>query len=208
MSIAETFIAGIQDKFQLNRVPAVLLGGGLSSIVSIIYATNGGLFILDTVDYFINQFGVALAGLFEVIFVSWYLKQLKPLQSHANAVSDIRIGTWWRICLSVITPIVLGYMMFDNLRQNLLSEYEDYPRELIFNFGWSVAIGVMLLATLMTMKKWNKDQIEIPSTFDKKEGAINMDLSCNHYDDWWYRCYLGRFNVKRYPCLEKVREKN
>ena len=169
LSIAETFISGIQDKFQLNRVPAVLLGGGLSAIVSIIYATNGGLFILDTVDYFINQFGVALAGLFEVIFVSWYLKQLKPLQSHANAVSDIRIGTWWRICLSVITPIVLGYMMFDNLRQNLLSEYEDYPRELIFNFGWSVAIGVMLLATLMTMKKWNKDQIEIPSTFDKKE---------------------------------------
>src|SRR5699024_9524979 len=59
LSIAETFIAGIQDKFQLNRVPAVLLGGGLSAIVSIIYATNGGLFILDTVDYFINQFGVA-----------------------------------------------------------------------------------------------------------------------------------------------------
>ncbi|MGE6257544.1 sodium-dependent transporter [Heyndrickxia sporothermodurans] len=169
MSIIETFVAGVQEKFNVSRNLSVSIGGGLAAIISLLYATQGGLNYLDTVDYFINQFGVALAGLFEVVFIAWFVKQLKPLQQHADAVSDIKLGAWWRICLSFITPVVLGYMMYDNLRQNLLNEYGGYPRELIFNYGWSVAIGVIIIATLFSMKNWKKEQLNIPVTSNQKE---------------------------------------
>ena len=96
-------------------------------------------------------------------------KQLKPLQNHADAISDIKLGAWWRICLSIITPVVLGYMMYDNLRQNLLKEYGDYPREFIFNFGWTVAIGVIVVATLMGIKRWKEDQLQLPVSSNQKE---------------------------------------
>ncbi len=39
ISIVETFIAGVQDKFKLSRTKAVIIGGGLSALVSIIFAT-------------------------------------------------------------------------------------------------------------------------------------------------------------------------
>ncbi|WP_243290417.1 sodium-dependent transporter [Bacillus sp. FJAT-47783] len=165
LSILETFVAGVQEKFNISRTKSVLFGGGLASLVSILYSTQGGLYFLDVVDYFINQFGVALAGLFEVIAIAWFARELKNLQKHADDVSDIKLGAWWRICLSIITPVVLGYMMFDNLRTNLTSEYGDYPREFIFNFGWTVAIGAILIGVLFSMKK-NSNQTSI--SYDKE----------------------------------------
>lgn len=158
ISIVETFVAGVQEKFNVSRTKAVAFGGGLSALVSLIFATKGGLYFLDSVDYFINQFGVAMAGLFEVIAIAWFVKELKNLQSHANSMSDIQIGAWWRICLGVITPIVLGYMMFDNLRNNLTAPYGDYPLGFLFSWGWTVAIGAMLVGVLFTIKRNKVDQ--------------------------------------------------
>jgi len=171
ISIVETYIAGIQDKFNISRTKAVLFGGGITAIVSLAFATQNGLNLLDVADYFINQFGVAMAGLFEVIFIAWFAKQLKPLQAHADSVSDIRLGAWWRISLSVITPVVLGYMMFDNLRQNLIGEYGDgaYPREFLFKYGWTIAIGAILVGVLFTLKPWKNHALEQPAFEDEKE---------------------------------------
>ncbi|MDX8365945.1 sodium-dependent transporter [Cytobacillus sp. IB215665] len=161
ISIVETYVAGVQDKFKVSRPVAVLIGGGLSAIISIIFATQGGLYFLDSADYFINNFGVALAGLFEVIAVAWLARELKNLQSHANSVSDIRLGVWWRLSLGVITPVVLGYMMFDNLRTNLTTEYGGYPREFLFNWGWTVAIGAILIGVLLTLKKFDSQTLSM-----------------------------------------------
>lgn len=172
ISIAETYIAGIQEKFNVSRVKAVIFGGGLTAIISLVFATQNGLNLLDVADYFINQFGVAMAGLFEVIFIAWFAKELKPLQSYANSVSDIQIGAWWRICLAIITPVVLGYMMFDNLRQNLIGDYEDYPREFLFSYGWTVALGAMFFGVLLTLKPWKGQDLNYNATVKKEEAGL------------------------------------
>ncbi|MGN8645293.1 sodium-dependent transporter [Gracilibacillus sp. HCP3S3_G5_1] len=154
ISISETYIAGLQEKFSISRGKAVLFGGGLALIASLFYATQGGLNLLDTVDYFINNYGVALAGLFEVVAIAWFARSLKDLQSHADSISDIKLGIWWRICLGIITPIVLGYMMLQNLRTEVSRPYEDYPIDFLFTYGWVVAIGAMFVGALLTIKKW------------------------------------------------------
>ncbi|KAB7670772.1 sodium-dependent transporter [Bacillus sp. B1-b2] len=157
ISIVETFISGIQDKFNVSRTKAVLTSGLVATAVSLIYATNGGLYILDVVDYFINNFGIVTAGLVEVILIAWFFKGLKGLQSHTNELSDIRIGAWWRFCLSVVTPIVLGYMMFDNIRQNIEENYGGYPTKLIFFAGILVVIASIIIGVLLSLKKWKSN---------------------------------------------------
>lgn len=153
ISIVETYVAGVQEKFNVSRGKSVAFGGGLAALISILFATQGGLFFLDIVDYFINNFGVALAGLVEVIAVAWLVRELKNLKDHANEVSDIRLGAWWSICLGVITPIVLGYMMFDNIRTALSTPYGDYPTGLLISAGWVVAIGAIIVGILFSLKK-------------------------------------------------------
>lgn len=172
ISIVETFVAGIQDKFNISRVKAVAFGGGLSALISLLYATQGGLFFLDAADYFVNQFGIALAGLVSVIIVAWFLRKLPELQDHANGVSDFRTGLWWKVCLGVITPIVLGYMFIQNTITNLTSNYEDYPTSFLLLSGWGVAIAVIVVGFIFAAVKWQKNALEMPK--DKNEKGVEQ----------------------------------
>lgn len=156
ISIVETYVAGLQEKFNISRTKSVLIGGGLSAVISIMFATKGGLFFLDVADYFINNFGVALAGLIEVIAIAWFARELKNLQGHANAISDMRLGAWWRVCLSIITPIVLGYMMFDNIRTNIAENYEGYETWFVTAYGWVIAAAVIIIGVIFSLIKWDK----------------------------------------------------
>ncbi len=172
ISIVETFVAGIQDKFNISRVKAVAFGGGLSALISLLYATQGGLFFLDAADYFVNQFGIALAGLVSVIIVAWFLRKLPELQDHANGISDFRTGLWWKVCLGVITPIVLGYMFIQNTIINLTSNYEDYPTSFLLLSGWGVAIAVIVVGFIFAAVKWQKNALEMPN--DKNEKGVEQ----------------------------------
>lgn len=161
ISICETFISGLQDKFGITRGQSVLFGGGLAGLVSFVYATRGGMYFLDAADYFINQFGVAALGLVEVVLVAWILRKIGVFKKHANEISDIRLGSWWVISIGLITPIVLGYMMIDLLRLNLTrsfdtetGNYEGYSDMFINVGGWSIAIGVLVIGIIIGLTKW------------------------------------------------------
>ena len=167
MSITETYVAGFSEKFGISRIKAVLFGGGLAALISILFATQGGLNFLDIVDYFINQFGVAALGLVEVIMVVWILRKTDGLQTHANKLSDIRLGAWWKICLGIITPIVLGYMMFGLLKLNILQQwdtdtgnYGNYSDMFVITSGVAVAAAALVLGILFSLGKWHKDHAD------------------------------------------------
>jgi NSS family neurotransmitter:Na+ symporter len=168
ISIVETFVAAVQDKFKISRIKAVIIGGGSSALISILFATQGGLFFLDAADYFINTFGIALAGLVSVVTISWFVKKLKPFQDHANATSDLRTGLWWRICLGVVTPIVLGYMFVLNLIENLKDNYEGYSTSFILYSGWAVAIAALVIGVIFAAMKWDKKDLDASSYSDDK----------------------------------------
>lgn len=169
ISIVETFVAGVQDKFKVSRTKAVVIGGGLSALISLLFATQGGLYFLDAADYFINTFGIALAGLVSVVTVSWFLKELKPLQDHANTTSDFRTGLWWKICIGIITPLVLGYMFVLNLIENLKANYEGYPTSFVLYSGWGVALAALIIGFIFAAMKWDKKDLDA-STYSKDEG--------------------------------------
>ncbi|MBN9655488.1 sodium-dependent transporter [Halobacillus sp. GSS1] len=167
ISISETYVAALSEKFGISRKAAVSLGGGLAAVISLLFATQGGLYLLDAADYFINQFGVAFVGLVEVLVIAWFLRNLNDFQAHANGISDIHLGGWWKICLGVITPIVLGFMMFDLFKTNLLKQfdtatgnYEGYTDGFILFGGWFVAAFAIVAGFLMTLKRWDSKAVE------------------------------------------------
>ena len=154
MSITETYVAGLVDKFNISRGTAVLVGGGLAAVISLIYATQGGMMFLDLVDHFINSFGVAMLGLVEVILIVWVFRKLGEFKEYTNHLSDIQVGLWWTISLGVITPVVLGYMMYGLFKENILSNYGGYPDDFIL-YGWMVALAALVVGIVLSFMKWN-----------------------------------------------------
>ncbi|WP_455660482.1 sodium-dependent transporter [Pradoshia sp.] len=168
ISIAEVFISSFQEKFGISRRKSVGFGAGAAALISILYATQGGLYIFDTVDHFINQYGVALAGLVEIIFIAWIARELSVLQNHANSMSDIRLGAWWKICLGLITPIVLGFMMIQTFTTDIQNNYEGYPTSLIMTAGWGISVVAILIGVLFTVFKWKGINSSIPASNNHK----------------------------------------
>lgn len=176
LSITETYVSGLVDKFNVSRGKAVLLGGGSAAIISLLFATQGGLNFLDATDYFINQFGVAVLGLVEVVLIVWILREAKNLRTHANEISDIRLGSWWTISLGFITPAVLGYMLYQLLRDNIMKKfdsptgnYEGYPDSFILYSGWAVAIGALVIAIVIAFMKWKRDPETVEEETPREE---------------------------------------
>ncbi|GAB3651503.1 sodium-dependent transporter [Streptomyces sparsus] len=157
ISIVQVVVSAVQDRTGMARVPAVLVCGGAVAVVSLaLFPTDGGLYLLDASDHFINQYGIALAALVSVITIAWVLRRLPILQKDADDTSAVRLGRWWRICLGVITPVVLGWMLVDALRQELSENYEGYPTGFLLAVGWGAAIGALVIAVLLALIPWRR----------------------------------------------------
>jgi neurotransmitter:Na+ symporter, NSS family len=173
ISITQTYIAAIQEKFSLTRRRSVALAGGGTALVSLVYATGGGINTLDVVDRFINAFGIAAVGLVEVIVVAWFVRSLPRLRHHANRVSDLRLGLWWIAALGVITPVVLGWMTIDNLMTEFETPYEGYPMTFLVVFGWGVAGLALVVGLALSFAPWPDDiDIRAPHEPDEPHGGL------------------------------------
>lgn len=147
ISIIEAFVAGVIDKFGWTRQKALNICMGVAFVISLLFVTGGGLYLLDIVDYFINNFGIVVCGLIEVILVGWFFN-LESMREHANRFSDFAIGSWWNIMIRFVTPLVLGYMTIMTFVENIQKPYEGYPWSALLTFGWgafaiSIVLGVL-----------------------------------------------------------------
>ncbi|NEE00329.1 sodium-dependent transporter [Phytoactinopolyspora halotolerans] len=157
ISIMQVVISAVQDRTGMSRVPSVLAVGGVIALASILlFPTPEGIFILDAADHFVNQYGIAMAALVSVIVVAWMLRQLPALAGHANATSALRLGRPWLLTLGLVTPLVLGWMMWDSLREEFDARYEGYPATFLAVAGWGVAGGVLLVGVLLSLLPWRR----------------------------------------------------
>ncbi len=154
-------MSAIADKFGLGRRGSVLLVGGGTALVSFLYATAGGLNLLDVVDNFVNLFGIAVVGLVEVIVVAWVVRHLPTLRAHADLTSDVQLRGWWTACLMAITPGLLLVVTIDNLRRELAEPYgtvdSDYPVSFVVTYGWGAAALALLIGVVLTVPRWRRD---------------------------------------------------
>jgi len=135
ISILEVLIAAVMDKFRMSRRTAVRWIVGGCALVSMLYATGAGIVVLDIVDHFINNFGIIVAGLAEVVLIGWFANSARILEEN-NRVSDFRVGYWWHVMIKGITPAVLAFMTYKNFELELAKAYEDYPLHALLTFGW------------------------------------------------------------------------
>lgn len=170
ISLVEVCISAVSEKFGLNRKRTVVIVGLISTIVSISYTTNGGVYLLDVVDNFINSFAILPGAVVEIILILWVCKQFGKLRDEANKYSQIRLGGYWKVSLGIITPVVLIVILATSLVSNIKTVYGGYPAPFVAVFGWGMVIVIPVIAFILSRIPWKSgDSIRaVPNEGDEE----------------------------------------
>ncbi|MDY6820604.1 MAG: sodium-dependent transporter [Deferribacterota bacterium] len=158
ISITEAVVSSIINKLHRPRKEIVLIYCIFGFIVSILFATGGGLFILDIVDHFVNNYGIVCTGLVEVAALSWFF-DLNILKDHANNISDFKINNIWNILIKFVTPIILLCILTLNIYKDIRIPYGGYSVKALTYLGWSTALLIFILSFLISKIKWYDKEI-------------------------------------------------
>lgn len=158
VSLTEAVSAPFRDKFGWGRKKVVTGMCIIGCSLSILFATNAGLYLLDIVDAFINNYGIVTVGLLEVILIGWIVTPT-TLREHSNSVSNFSIGKWWDITIKFITPAILIYMIVQNIIIEIKTPYGGYQISELLSFGWSVIGFGIIVALSISKKKWKNNEL-------------------------------------------------
>jgi NSS family neurotransmitter:Na+ symporter len=177
VSVVEVVISGVRDKLDLGRVSATLLVGVPSAVISVLlFATTTGVPILDTLDHFINRFGILLVAVVSVLAVTWVYRDLPDLRAHMNATASLPLGRWWMLLVGVIIPLILTFILVQELRDTLAEPYGGYPAWLINSVGWGATVAVVVVAVVLTILPWSRrTSLEPPTPLVRTPDARTVE---------------------------------
>jgi neurotransmitter:Na+ symporter, NSS family len=168
ISVLEVVVSAVRDKFEMRRRSAALAVTVPSAILSLVFfSTTSGVYVLDIVDNFINRFGILLVAVVSMVVVVWVLRALPTLADHMNRNGSVRLGTWWVILMSFVTPVALAYILVSDFIDHVQDPYEGYPTWMLLTFGWGAALAVIVFGFVAARMPWrHPDALTIP-----EEGA-------------------------------------
>jgi NSS family neurotransmitter:Na+ symporter len=148
-SIVEAAVAGLRDKWKVSqeRTTAWFCLFGFAS--GLIFTTGAGLYWLDIVDQWMNNYGLVIVGLAECVMIGWFYGT-KKLKAYINEVSDFRVGWWWDLFIKWVTPLVLGFSLVVTLVQEFKAPYGGYPTWALVVGGWLVVVLILVVAAIVT----------------------------------------------------------
>ncbi len=161
-SFVEAAITAIEDKWAISRGTLNVAICVVGFFLGIIFATQGGLYILDTVNYFVVDFGLAAVALLECVAVGYVYKAAK-MRRQINEVAEVRLGKWWDAFVMFVTPIVLAVLLLLGLRDRLTVPYGGYPAGLLFVAGWLLLVVTVEIALLLSGRR--KAAVVLPTAF-------------------------------------------
>jgi NSS family neurotransmitter:Na+ symporter len=129
-------------------VTVVCLIGALGSVV---FTTRAGLYILDIVDHFVNNYGLLTGGIAECLFVGWVLKAAVA-RDHVNRVGTVRLPGFWDFLIKYGTPVLLLLVVGFALVNECSSCYGGYPASALLLVGVGWLFGALVLAVILSRK--------------------------------------------------------
>lgn len=157
VSLVEAISSSIMDKFGWQRKKVVSSMCLIGFFISIVFATNAGLYLLDIMDNFINNYGIVVVGLLESFVIGWIIKP-KTIREHTNNISYYRIGKWWDIIIKYITPVLLTITLIQSLISEFNTPYGGYDLRSLLLYGWAIIALGIIGALLISIQPWNKEK--------------------------------------------------
>ncbi len=106
ISYLEPLVLSISKKFKVSRNKASSLLCLIGFIISLIFATGSGSYILTLFDGFINQFGILFGIICQCLIFGWYYN-IDNILEVINSNSKRSVGRVWKFVIKFLIPVIL-----------------------------------------------------------------------------------------------------
>ena len=155
ISILQVASAAFQEKFAWSpRKGALVVGGTLAVISTVLFGTTTGLYVLDVADKFVNEVGVLVSAIASCVLVGLVLRRLRDLQAHLNDRPGVPVGSWWRWDVGILVPVVLTAILITGLVKLFSEGYDGYPTGFLMGLGWGVVVLCVVIAAAAMLPRW------------------------------------------------------
>lgn len=121
ISIMEPIILSLRDKFGFERKKAVTICCVVGFIISLLFTTSLGSSLVGVFDTFINQFGVVLNVIIELILITWIYGIDKILPGINKNATFLKIGPKWKMWMKYIIPIIIFIIWIKGISESLIT---------------------------------------------------------------------------------------
>ncbi|MEN8140656.1 MAG: sodium-dependent transporter [Thermodesulfobacteriota bacterium] len=158
VSLIEAFTCSLIDKFAIPRQLVVTLVCAAGLMGSLIFTTNGGLYVLDIADHFITNYGLIIGGLLECLIVGWVLKATVLARHFRQTGSPV--PRLWNFFIKFTTPLILAVLLYLSARVDLGANYEGYKGGQLLLYGGGVMLFCLILALALSLWPWRPQGLE------------------------------------------------
>ncbi len=180
LSLLQVIVGALKDKTGWSTPRAGLTVGLATGIPSVLlFSTTTGVQVLDVLDAFVNNIGVVGSAIAMLLVVGLGTRIAPTLARHVSAVSSLRIGKFWTILVTVVTPIILIMVLLTGALYYVTEGYGggDFPGWFQGVAGWG-ALGIGLLAAfLLSLGRYRgaSDDDFTPDDVEELEQAVRAE---------------------------------
>ncbi len=125
-------------------------------LVSLIFARQNGLYLLDVVDNYINKLAVIIIAIAEVFVFAWWWKELTTyMKERSDSWINSLLGSKYFLAVWVLTAVFLIYTLVTNIQGGILV-YDEYSTSFLRNGLW-VVIAIFIAAGVLSGMKISQD---------------------------------------------------
>jgi NSS family neurotransmitter:Na+ symporter len=157
ISIVEVISAAFQDKFGLSPAKAATTIGVVLAVLSVLlFSSATGLYTLDVIDNWVNNFCIVLSALVMCIVVVWVVRKGKELAFHLSSLSTFKVNYTWLALVGIVAPVMLAYMFVQTVYELITTGY-GYEKWFEGVFGWGMVGACVVGAVILARIRWKQD---------------------------------------------------
>ena len=151
-SIVVAVVTSFKDKLGTSKKKTTLFFCVVGCLIATIYTTKAGLYWVDVVDHFMNDFNLIAIGLIETVALGWIYGADKVLNI-INENCSFKYGKFWIFCIKYLCPFVFATITITYLIDNIKHPYGNYPISNLLVAGWGFIAVTFVFSIFMTFIK-------------------------------------------------------
>lgn len=158
-SLVEAASTSFSDEIKIPRHTTTVILCVVGFFAGLLFITQGGLFWLDIVDHWMNDYGLIVVAFLEALFLGWFYN-IHKLQKDMDKYSEIKAAGWWIPLIRYVATPILGIIIVWGFINDIKNPYEGYEMKYLMIGGWGVIALLLILSFILSGLKLKAESKE------------------------------------------------